>query len=88
MACFLCITPSATCIVEPKDDTWVVEWVAPRESDRGRGDRESQIALGIGDDSAQRVYTSVGVEVIDEAIHEAFEAAYWSPGARRMQRAL
>ena len=104
-ACFVRIAPSATCMREPEDDTWVVEWVATRESHRGRGlarsllteilelghrrgYRKGQISVLIGNDPAQRVYSSAGFEVIDEARHEAFEAALGSPGVRRMQRAL
>ena len=37
MACFARMAPSATCLIEPEDDTWVVEWVATSAEFRGRG---------------------------------------------------
>ena len=104
-ACFMRMAPSATCMPDPDDDTWIIEWVATRADFRGRGlaaallneileegrrrgYQKSQISLLIGNDGAQRVYSSAGFAVFDEVRHESFEAAYGSPGVRRMRRDL
>lgn len=58
--------------------------------DRGRerGARTAEIGVFIGNDKAQRAYEKCGFVVVDEVRSAEFEAAYGSPGAYLLRRAL
>ena len=58
------------------------------ERGRERGATTADIGVLIGNDPAQRAYEKCGFEVVEEKRDAAFEAAYGSPGARMLRRAL
>ena len=55
---------------------------------RKRGATVSDIAVFIGNDSAQRAYEKAGYVVVEELRDAAFEAVYKTPGVRTLRRAL
>jgi translation initiation factor 4G len=55
---------------------------------RDRGAKTADIGVFIGNDPAQRLYEKCGFEVVDEARNAEFEAAYGSPGAFYLRRAV
>ena len=58
------------------------------ERGRERGATTADIGVLIGNNPAQRAYEKCGFAVVEEKRDEAFEAAYRSPGARLLRRAL
>ena len=58
------------------------------ERGRDRGATTADIGVLIGNDPAQRAYEKCGFEVVEEKRDAGFEAAYGSPGARMLRRAL
>ena len=58
------------------------------ERGRERGATTADIGVLIGNDPAQRAYEKCGFEVVEEKRDAGFEAAYGSPGARMLRRAL
>jgi ribosomal protein S18 acetylase RimI-like enzyme len=58
------------------------------ERGRERGATTADIGVLIGNDPAQRAYEKCGFEVVEEERDAEFEAAYGSPGARLLRRAL
>lgn len=55
---------------------------------RARGSTAADIGVLIGNDRAQRAYEKCGFRVTGDITDAAFEAAYGSPGARIMTRAI
>ena len=58
------------------------------ERGRERGATTADIGVLIGNNPAQRAYEKCGFAMVEEKRDEAFEAAYRSPGARLLRRAL
>ena len=58
------------------------------ERGRERGATTADIGVLIGNNPAQRAYEKCGFRVVDEKRDAEFEAAYRSPGARMLRRAL
>ena len=58
------------------------------ERGRKRGVTVSDVAVFIGNDSAQRAYEKAGYVVVEEKTHPEFEAVYKTPGVRTLRRAL
>lgn len=55
---------------------------------RERGATLAELSVLIGNDGAQRAYESAGFEVVEEARHPDYEAAFGCPGQRLLQRTL
>ncbi len=58
------------------------------EKGRNLGCETSQVAIFIGNTSAQRVYEKAGFKIVDEKRHPDFEAALGCPGIVLLRRAL
>ena len=58
------------------------------EKGRNLGCKTSQVAIFIGNTSAQRVYEKAGFKIVDEKRHPDFEAALGCPGIVLLRRAL
>ena len=58
------------------------------ERGRERGATVADIGVLIGNDPAQRAYEKFGFQVVEDLRDAEFEAAYGSPGARMLRRAL
>ncbi len=58
------------------------------ERGRERGATTADIGVLIGNNPAQRAYEKCGFAMVEEKRDAAFEAAYRSPGARLLRRAL
>jgi translation initiation factor 4G len=58
------------------------------EMGRKKGASVAQIGVLIDNDAAQRAYEKNGFVVVEEKRHPDFEAAYGSPGARLLRRAI
>ncbi len=55
---------------------------------RAKGAIIGEVAVFIGNDSAQRAYEKAGYVVVDERRHPDFEAVYKCPGTRQLRRSL
>jgi translation initiation factor 4G len=73
------IGPFLTCALEQPDDTWILEWVATRPAQRGRGLTRAllQAILAAG---RQRGHTrfQIGVLIGNTAAQRAYEGAGFS----------
>ena len=58
------------------------------EKGRNLGCETSQVAIFLGNTSAQRVYEKAGFKIVDEKRHPDFEAALGCPGIVLLRRAL
>ncbi len=58
------------------------------EKGRNLGCETSQVAIFIGNSSAQRAYEKAGFKIVDEKRHPDFEAALGCPGIVLLRRAL
>ena len=58
------------------------------EKGRNLGCKTSQVAIFIGNTSAQRAYEKAGFNIVDEKRHPDFEAALGCPGITLMRRVL